>query len=252
MGLIVLAGIPPHIVSPSKPPQVIANPTRVSLFQIVCFPDLLCYALAYACLKLVNYSFFFWLPFYLHNKFGWDASAASALSAFYDVGGLFGGIIGGGISDLPCISRNCVNIIFLILCIPCLLIYRITPGTPWGLNGFVMSLTGFMIAGPANLLSAVVATDLATLPHLQGERVLSTMTGFIDGTGSLGAAIGQILVPVLQSHFEWNSVFYLFLVSCILTLLLVLIPMFSRYIRRRDSPEHEIILASQDNLSLLT
>jgi len=26
------------------------------------------YSLSYACLKLVNYSFFFWLPYYLSNS----------------------------------------------------------------------------------------------------------------------------------------------------------------------------------------
>ena len=243
---LALAGIPANIVRSPKPPQSTDNNSGVPLYRIICLPELICYALAYACLKLVNYSFFFWLPFYLHNKFGWDAGAASALSAFYDIGGLFGGIISGGLSDLPCVSRNCVNIVFLILCIPCLLLYLITPGSPWGLNGFVMGLTGFLIAGPANLLSAVVGTDLATLPQLQGERVLSTMTGFIDGTGSLGAAIGQILVPLLQSKFEWNSVFHLFLLCCFLTLLFVLIPSISHCVRQRNTISQEIILNSTD------
>uniref|UniRef100_A0A9L0KE76 Solute carrier family 37 member 3 n=1 Tax=Equus asinus TaxID=9793 RepID=A0A9L0KE76_EQUAS len=40
----------------------------------------LVYSLAYACLKLVNYSFFFWLPFYLSNNFGWKEAEADKLS----------------------------------------------------------------------------------------------------------------------------------------------------------------------------
>ncbi|XP_065739760.1 sugar phosphate exchanger 3 isoform X5 [Phocoena phocoena] len=46
------------------------------------------YSLAYACLKLVNYSFFFWLPFYLSNNFGWKEAEADKLSIWYDVGGI--------------------------------------------------------------------------------------------------------------------------------------------------------------------
>lgn len=48
------------------------------------------YSLAYACLKLVNYSFFFWLPFYLSNNFNWKEAEADRLSVWYDVGGIIG------------------------------------------------------------------------------------------------------------------------------------------------------------------
>ena len=48
------------------------------------------YSLAYAFLKLVNYSFFFWLPFYLNNAFGWKESVADNLSTAYDIAGIFG------------------------------------------------------------------------------------------------------------------------------------------------------------------
>lgn len=48
------------------------------------------YSLAYACLKLVNYSFFFWLPFYLSNNYGWKEAEADRLSVWYDVGGILG------------------------------------------------------------------------------------------------------------------------------------------------------------------
>lgn len=48
------------------------------------------YSLAYACLKMVNYSFFFWLPFYLSRNFGWKEAQADRLSVWYDVGGIIG------------------------------------------------------------------------------------------------------------------------------------------------------------------
>lgn len=48
------------------------------------------YSLSYACLKLVNYAFFFWLPFYLNNNYGWKEAEADRLSVWYDVGGIVG------------------------------------------------------------------------------------------------------------------------------------------------------------------
>lgn len=37
------------------------------------------------------------------------------------------------------------------------------------------------------------------------------MTGIIDGTGSVGASIGQLLLPVVQHAFGWVAVFYGFI-----------------------------------------
>lgn len=59
-------------------------------FFLIIDPGIFQYALAYACLKLVNYSFFFWLPYYLHNKYGWKETVADDISIWYDVGGIIG------------------------------------------------------------------------------------------------------------------------------------------------------------------
>eukprot|EP00069_Balaena_mysticetus_P008420 bmy_19660T0 len=40
----------------------------ISFYQACCLPGVIAYSLACACLKLVNYSFFFWLPFYLMRE----------------------------------------------------------------------------------------------------------------------------------------------------------------------------------------
>jgi OPA family glycerol-3-phosphate transporter-like MFS transporter 3 len=40
-------------------------------------------------------SFFFWLPFYLRDRFTWKESDSNLLSTLYDVGGIIGGIVGG-------------------------------------------------------------------------------------------------------------------------------------------------------------
>jgi MFS family permease len=49
-------------------------------------------------------------------------------------------------------------------------------------------------------------------PELRGSaEALSTVTGIVDGTGSVGAALGQILVPLIQDWFSWKAVFYMFI-----------------------------------------
>ena len=53
-------------------------------------------------------------------------------------------------------------------------------------------------------VSSTVAADLGTHKSLKGNaRALSTVTGIIDGTGSVGAAVGQYLVGVLDNAGGW-------------------------------------------------
>lgn len=73
------------------------------------------------------------------------------------------------------------------------------------------------------MISSAIAADLGG--KVKGEgRALATVTGIIDGTGSLGAALGQYLVFVLSncgsgsdgaSSCTWTPVFIM-LVSCTL------------------------------------
>lgn len=41
---------------------------------------------------------------------------------------------------------------------------------------------------------------------------MSTVSGLLDGTGSAGSAIGQLIIPVVQDEFGWKTVFYFFIV----------------------------------------
>uniref|UniRef100_A0A2K6EWC5 Solute carrier family 37 member 3 n=1 Tax=Propithecus coquereli TaxID=379532 RepID=A0A2K6EWC5_PROCO len=68
--------------------STITQVKAISFYQACCLPGVIPYSLAYACLKLVNYSFFFWLPFYLSNNFRWKEAEADKLSIWYDVGGI--------------------------------------------------------------------------------------------------------------------------------------------------------------------
>nr|XP_022298446.1 sugar phosphate exchanger 3-like [Crassostrea virginica] len=78
------------LLSSPKPlpvsPQTGDRPTAIGFCSALCLPGVALYALAYACLKLVNYSFFFWLPYYLHNKYGWKETVADDISIWYDRG----------------------------------------------------------------------------------------------------------------------------------------------------------------------
>ncbi|CAH3117869.1 unnamed protein product [Porites lobata] len=194
----------------------------VTFCQAVFLPGVIPYSLSYACLKLVNYSFFFWLPFYLSNKFGWKDTVADKISTFYDIGGIVGGIAGGLISDLIG-KRTPLVVAMLMVSVPMLFIYGSTSGS-YVLNAALMCVTGFWIGGPANLISSAISADLGRQSAISADsEALATVTGIVDGTGSVGAAIGQFLVPEINTHSGWKPVFYFLMVMAFMSFICLLI-----------------------------
>ncbi|XP_041819683.1 sugar phosphate exchanger 3 [Chelmon rostratus] len=194
---------------PDEPP---AEPPRaIGFCQAFCLPGVLPYSLAYACLKLVNYSFFFWLPFYLSNNYRWKEAEADRLSVWYDVGGIIGGTVQGLISDFMG-KRSPVLAASLALAMAALVGYSHSPNDQV-INAVLLAVTGFFIGGPCNMISSAISADLGRQEALRGsQEALATVTGIVDGTGSIGAAGGQYLVSLIESKLGWMSVFYFFVV----------------------------------------
>ena len=192
-------------------PQFLESQNALGFFKALLLPGVIPYSLSYACLKLVNYSFFFWLPVYLSQGLHWKDKKSDELSNFYDIGGIVGGIIAGILSDLVG-KRSPVVCIMLVLSMVSLFVYGNT-GADYDTNVSLMTLTGLMIGGPANLISSAISADLGKQDIIRGnEAALATVTGIVDGTGSVGAAIGQYLVPQIDNAFGWHGVFYFLIV----------------------------------------
>jgi len=61
------------------------------------------------------------------------------------------------------------------------------------INAAILSATGFFIGGPSNMISSAISADLGRQAALRGsQEALATVTGIVDGTGSIGAAGGQV------------------------------------------------------------
>ena len=201
----------------------IQQPKPISFIDAVLIPGVIPYSLAYACLKLVNYSFFFWLPTYLSQGLGIKDNQSVELSNFYDVGGICGGIVAGIISDFVGVRSPVVGTMLLVS-VATILGFNYIPNH----HGVIMAmlfLNGFMIGGPANTISTAITADLGKHEKIMGNsEALSTVTGIIDGTGSVGAAIGQYLVAVINKKAGWQYVFY-FLIGMTALSLVCIIPM---------------------------
>ncbi|XP_014498667.1 putative glycerol-3-phosphate transporter 5 [Vigna radiata var. radiata] len=166
--------------------------------------------------KLVAYTFLYWLPYYIKHTAvaGVHIShkTAGLLSTIFDIGGVLGGITAGFVSDLI-EARAITAILFLFLSIPALASYRIFGSLSMLMNISLMFLSGFLVNGPYSLITTAVAADLGTQSlNDRNSRALATVTAIIDGTGSVGAALGPLLAGYISTR-GWNSVFFMLILS---------------------------------------
>ncbi|KAG2660264.1 hypothetical protein PVAP13_1KG416900 [Panicum virgatum] len=182
----------------------------VGILKALAIPGVVIFALCLFFAKLVAYTFLYWLPFYLSQTAigGEHMSAASAgyISVLFDVGGIIGGILAGFISD-QLNARATTAAVFMYLAIPSLFLFHAYGSISKATNIGLMMISGLFVNGPYALITTAVSADLGTHKSLKGDsRALATVTAIIDGTGSLGAALGPFLTGFI-SRRGWDSVF---------------------------------------------
>ena len=135
-----------------------------------------------------------------------SAASAGYLSVLFDVGGIIGGILAGFISD-HLNARATTAAVFMYLAIPSLFLFHGYGSISKATNIGLMMISGLFVNGPYALITTAVSADLGTHKSLKGDsRALTTVTAIIDGTGSLGAALGPFLTGFI-SRRGWDSVF---------------------------------------------
>eukprot|EP01018_Ginkgo_biloba_P014595 Gb_39294 [translate_table: standard] len=174
--------------------------------------------------KLVAYTFLYWLPFYIsHTAIAGEYlsdETAGNLSTLFDVGGVVGGILAGHISD-KLDARAITAASFMYCAIPALILYRIYGSVSLYLNVALMMIAGLFVNGPYALITTAVSADLGTHSSLKGNsRALATVTAIIDGTGSVGAALGPLLTGFISGQ-GWNNVFTMLMLAAFIAGLLL-------------------------------
>ncbi|XP_058966053.2 glucose-6-phosphate exchanger SLC37A2-like [Pocillopora verrucosa] len=201
-----------HISASTVVPPSHGEASAVGFWRAVLIPGVIEYSLCLFFAKLVSYTFLFWLPFYIENtsiggkRYGPTTSAD--LSTMFDVGGIIGGILAGFVSDKTKCSGITV-VVMLFLAGPMLFVYRFFANANLKVNIALMILSGVLVNGPYALITTAVSANLGTHPCLQGNtKAMATVTAIIDGTGSMGAALGPLLTGII-SPTGWNNVFYM-------------------------------------------
>ena len=134
-----------------------------------------------------------------------------------------GGIVCGWVSDLYGNRRACVIATFMgVLCPLLFILGEYMDKMPVMLLLGLLALMGCLVGGPNNIITSAVAADLADDPSIKGNnKALGTVTGIINGSGSVTAAIGQLAIPYFYAMGIDNGVGYryvwFFLIACTIT-----------------------------------
>uniref|UniRef100_A0A665XBC9 Glucose-6-phosphate exchanger SLC37A2 n=1 Tax=Echeneis naucrates TaxID=173247 RepID=A0A665XBC9_ECHNA len=203
----------------TEPQEVVEDHTEaISFCGALSIPGVVEFSLCLLFAKLVSYTFLYWLPLYISNVAHFEAKEAGDMSTLFDVGGIMGGIMAGLVSDYTG-GRATTCCIMLIAAAPMLFLYNSIGQRNLGTTIGMLLVCGGLVNGPYALITTAVSADLGTHESLRGNsRALSTVTAIIDGTGSIGAALGPLLAGLI-SPTGWNNVFYMLITADILACL---------------------------------
>lgn len=167
--------------------------------------------------KGVSYSIFFWFPFYLSTVYKLEPSRANVLTSMYDVGMLCGApLLGRLISQLaneaasPERARTAETYsVMIFCCLASIPLALVTSDFDLNNSVFDESMLGVILFAIGALIGGVMTIlTTATCMRLGGKSSTGSVTGFIDGFASFGAAFAQVLISNLVHSSGWSAVFH--------------------------------------------
>lgn len=201
--------------------QEIHTGNAIGFAKAMMIPGVIEYSLSLFFAKLVSYTFLYWLPLYIAASTTYSTTLSADLSTFFDVGGIVGAIAAGILSDYSGTSALTCAVMFGFA-VPILFIYDYIGSTGWTFNIILLLIAGLLVNGPYALITTAVSAELGTHPSLgNNSKALATVTAIIDGTGSIGAAVGPLLAGVVARWTGWHNVFYMLMIADMLALLLL-------------------------------
>ncbi len=189
-----------------------AKPKPMSCKEALRIPGVIDFACCYFFIKLVFGTLLFWLPSFIERlAVDVEAEKAADIATTFDLGCIIGGILSGLLFDVFNGKGGFSCMLLSMLATPTLMAYlavgRGCPlnGNSIGINAcdmwniFLLLLLGIFVYGLCTLLSTAVPASLGL-----NSSTLATVTAIIDGSGSLGAALGPFMIgwfPAVEADF---------------------------------------------------
>ena len=169
-------------------------------------------------LNIVRYGFMSWAPTFMFEEQGATISIAAYKAIAFPVAGGLGAIFAGWASDKIFKNRRApvAFIMLVLLAISCYL-YRIVPGDNWVISLIILLFIGFFTFGPHVLMVAAIPADFGS------RKAASSVTGFIDAMGYLGASLTGVGTGYLIEKFSWDAGFCFWIFGAIFAAIMTLV-----------------------------
>jgi sugar phosphate permease len=169
-------------------------------------------------LNIVRYGFMSWAPTFMFEEQGATLSMAAYKAIAFPIAGGLGAIFAGWASDKIFGHRRApIAFIMLILLAVCCYLFRIVPGDNWVVSLITLLLIGFFTFGPHILLVAAIPADFGS------RKAASSVTGFIDAMGYLGASLTGVGTGYLIEKLSWNAAFYFWIFGAVFAAIMTLL-----------------------------
>jgi sugar phosphate permease len=177
--------------------------TATARGPLVLNAPLLAISAMYFCVKLLRYSFLFWLPLYLHEHLRYAPETAGYASSLFELVG-FGGVLAAGyLSDYAARgARFPVGAAFMAALAGLCAAYPALSSFSPAANLLGIGLIGAFTFGPDTLMAGS-ATQEVVPPESTGSA-----GGFVNGVGSAGQVLSPYVVSWVSGRFGWDALFW--------------------------------------------
>jgi len=174
-------------------------------------------SIAFFCLDIIRYGFFYWAPVFLIEAQGATISSAGLTVAVLPLAGSAGAITCGWATGKFFQNRRAPVICMCLfgLAIFSYLFYYAPPGAwLWGL--ICLAVVGFCTYGAHVLMVGHAAQDFA------GRKAAASAAGFIDGFGYIGAAMTGVFTGWLVENYSWEAGFWYWIIAALIAAVIML------------------------------
>ncbi len=174
--------------------------------------------LVFAGLKLVRYSMFFWLPYFLERTYSYSQESSGYISLAFDAGGIGGMIVIGWLTDkFGANNRYKVLFYFMLALVGALGLYSVFASVNMMVNIGLLVAIGFLLFGPDAIISGCAAQDIG------GRDAAASCAGIINGVGSVGGIFAGMVPPLISEMYGFNALLYFFIGLVLLGSALILV-----------------------------
>jgi OPA family glycerol-3-phosphate transporter-like MFS transporter len=174
-------------------------------------------SVAFFCLDIIRYGFFYWAPVFLIEVQGASISSAGLSVAVLPLAGSIGAVTCGWATGRFFDNRRAPVVCLCLfgLAIFSYLFYYAEAGA-WLLGLFYLAVIGFCTYGAHVLMVGHAAQDFA------GRKAAASAAGFIDGFGYIGAAMTGVFTGWLVDNYSWTAGFWYWIIAALVAAFIML------------------------------